>query len=123
MDVGKQRQQAEHRHDLELQFLRLVRHLLRQGVQTQIKIADHQNGDDQEDADDHHQDIGVARRGDEAWQIMGGAWMKGFAHAILRSAVSSSSRVLSAYQYFKPRSNMARTNTCAALRQSAAADQ
>jgi hypothetical protein len=49
-----------------------VRHLLRQGVQTQTKMIDHQNGTDQNDADNHHQDIGVTRSGDEAWQVMGG---------------------------------------------------
>jgi hypothetical protein len=43
-----------------------VRHLLRQGVQTQTKMIDHQNGTDQNDADNHHQDIGVTRSGDEA---------------------------------------------------------
>jgi hypothetical protein len=49
-----------------------VRHLLRQGVQTQTKMIDHQNGTDQNDADNHHQDIGVTRSGDEAWQVIGG---------------------------------------------------
>jgi len=63
-------------HDLELQLLRLVRHSLGQSVQMQIEIAHRQNGADQNDADHHHQGIGVTRRGDEAWQIMGGAWMK-----------------------------------------------
>jgi len=55
---------------------RLVRHSLGQSVQMQIEIAHRQNGADQDDTDHHHQGIGVARRGDEAWQMMGGAWMK-----------------------------------------------
>jgi hypothetical protein len=42
----------------------------------QIEIAHRQNGTNQDDADHHHQGIGVTRRGDEAWQMMGGAWMK-----------------------------------------------
>ena len=52
------------------------RHSLGQSVQMQIEIAHRQNGADQNDTDHHHQGIGVTRRGDEAWQIMGGAWMK-----------------------------------------------
>jgi len=42
----------------------------------QIEIAHRQNRADQDDADHHHQGIGVTRRGDEAWQMMGGGWMK-----------------------------------------------
>ena len=53
-------------HDFELQLLRLVRHLLRQGVQTQIEITDGQNGSDQDDADNDHQGVGVTWSGDEA---------------------------------------------------------
>jgi len=33
----------------------------------QIKITDHQNGTDQNDADHQHEGIGFTRRGDEAW--------------------------------------------------------
>src|ERR1700676_4181540 len=99
MDVGKERQQAQHRHDFELQLLRLVRHLLRQGVQPQIKIAYPQNGNEQNDAHNHHQGVGVTGSGDEAWQIVGGAWMKGLAHATLHSVVSLSNRTsLPAFQ-------------------------
>jgi hypothetical protein len=36
VDVGKQRQQAQNCNDFELQFLRLMRHSLGQGVQMQI---------------------------------------------------------------------------------------
>jgi hypothetical protein len=50
-----------------LQLLRFVRHLLGQGVQTQIEIADCQNGSDQNDTDNHHEDVGVTGSGDEAW--------------------------------------------------------
>ncbi len=42
----------------------------------QIKISDRQNGADQDDADHHHQDVGVTRSGDEAREMMGGVWMK-----------------------------------------------
>src|SRR6266852_317518 len=51
----------------------------------QIKIADHQNGADQNDADHHHQGVGVTLSGDEAREMMGGAWMKCFAHVVLHS--------------------------------------
>jgi hypothetical protein len=89
VDVGKQRQQAKHCHDFELQFLRLVRHLLRQGVQAQIKIADHQNRDDQNDTDNQHEDVGVAGSGDEGWQVMGSDRIKGLVHAIIHSRNAS----------------------------------
>jgi hypothetical protein len=56
-----------------------VRHSLRQRVQVQIEISDGKNGTDQNDTDDHHQNIGVTGSGDEARQMMGGAWMKCFA--------------------------------------------
>jgi hypothetical protein len=45
-------------------------------VQAQIKITDHQNGTDQNDTDNHHEDVGITRSGNEARQIMGRAWMK-----------------------------------------------
>jgi hypothetical protein len=51
----------------------------------QIEITDPEDGSNQDDADHHHQGIGVTRRGDEAWQMMGGGWMKGLVHAILHS--------------------------------------
>jgi hypothetical protein len=42
----------------------------------QIKVADPHDGKDQHDADNNHEDIGVAWSGDEGRQIMRGAWMK-----------------------------------------------
>jgi hypothetical protein len=42
----------------------------------QIEIADRQNGNKQEDADNDGQDVGVTGSRDEAWQMMGRAWMK-----------------------------------------------
>jgi hypothetical protein len=39
----------------------------------QIEIADRQHGTDQNNTDDHHQDVGVTRGGDEGWQMMGAA--------------------------------------------------
>src|SRR5438552_3799551 len=83
MVVGKQRQQAQHSHDFELKLVRPVRHPLRQRMQMQIQIADSQNGADQEDSNAYHQDVGFTWSGDEAWQMVGGGWMKGFAHATL----------------------------------------
>jgi hypothetical protein len=74
--MRKQRQQAEHSHDLELQLLRLVRHSLRQRVQMQIEIADPEDGGNQYDADNDHQDIGVAGRGDEGRQMVRRAGMQ-----------------------------------------------
>jgi hypothetical protein len=53
-------------------------------MQMQVKIANCDNGTDQDDADHYHQDVGVTRTGDETWQMMGGEGMKGFAHAALQ---------------------------------------
>ena len=44
MHVGKERDQAEHGDDLELQLLRLVRHALGQAVQFPVQRTDPQNG-------------------------------------------------------------------------------
>jgi hypothetical protein len=85
MVVGKQGQQAQHSDNFEVKLVRPVRHPLRQSVQMQIQIANSQNGGDQEDSDSDHQDIGVTGSRDEAWQMMGCGWMKGFAHATLHS--------------------------------------
>jgi len=41
----------------------------------QIKIPDGYNRANENNADDDHQDVGVTWSGDEAWQMMGGAWM------------------------------------------------
>jgi hypothetical protein len=41
-------------------------HRSNKSVQMQVKITDHQHGTDQNDADNHHRDIGVAWSGDEA---------------------------------------------------------
>src|SRR3954470_15739836 len=43
MVVREERQQTEHRHDLKLKLLRLVRHPLRQRMQMQIDVADREN--------------------------------------------------------------------------------
>ena len=85
MDVGKERQQAENGDDLELQLLRFVRHALGQRVQPQIDVADRQNGSDQDDANDHHQDVRVTRRGDKRGQMMRRVRMKQLAQAALHS--------------------------------------
>jgi hypothetical protein len=83
MDVREQRQQAENGDKLELQLLRSVRHPLGQGVEAQIDIADGKNGCDQNDADRHHQDVGVTRGRDEGGQMMRRGWVKQFAQATL----------------------------------------
>ena len=59
-----------------------MRHSLRQGMEMQVKIANSDNGDDQNNANHDHQDVGFTRRGDKAWQMMGGGWMK-LVHATL----------------------------------------
>src|SRR6187399_2594150 len=76
MVVGKKRQQAQHRHDFELQLFRLVRHSFRQAVQVQIQIADPHNGKDQEDTDADHQIVGITGSDHESWQMMGCGGMK-----------------------------------------------
>src|SRR5713226_3465756 len=58
----------------------------------QVKMTDHQHGTEQNDADNHHQDVGVARSGDEARQMMGGAWMKCFVHVVLHSKMDAMQR-------------------------------
>ena len=45
MHVREEGQQAQHRDDLELELLRLVRHALGQGVQPQKQEADRQHGE------------------------------------------------------------------------------
>jgi hypothetical protein len=73
--VGEEGEQAQYGDDLELQFVGLVRHALGQGVQPQEQEADRQHGDHQKHRHDHHEDIGLAGRGDERWQVMRGGWM------------------------------------------------
>ncbi len=90
--MRKECEQAQHSHDFELKLVRPVRHPLRQSMQMQIQISDPQNGADQEDSDAYHQDIGVVRRGDEAWQMMGGGGVQGFAHATLHSEKADGGR-------------------------------
>src|SRR5207248_2169541 len=62
VDVREERQQAQNGHDLELQFLRLVRHALREAMQSQIERSDPDEGSNQKNAHHHHQDIGPAPR-------------------------------------------------------------
>ncbi len=76
MDVGEKREQTQHRHDLELQLLRFVRHSLGQRVHVQIEVADRQNGDKKENADPNHQHIALTRGSDKSWQMMGRGGMK-----------------------------------------------
>ncbi|MBN8984209.1 MAG: hypothetical protein J0H32_07005 [Rhizobiales bacterium] len=54
MDVREQRQQAENRDNLELQFLRFVGHPLRQRMESQVDVTDGENCGDQNDADQNH---------------------------------------------------------------------
>ena len=47
----------------------------------QIQISDSENGDDQEDTDTDHQDVGVTGSGDEARQMVRRGGVKRFAQA------------------------------------------
>jgi hypothetical protein len=60
----------QHGNNLELKFLRPVRHPFGQGVQAKEYISDREHSDDQEDRHGDHQDIGLAWCGDEAWQMV-----------------------------------------------------
>jgi hypothetical protein len=60
----------EDSHDLELQFLRFVSHPLRQRMQLQVKIADGQDYDDEENAHHDHQDVRFTGRRNERRQMM-----------------------------------------------------
>jgi hypothetical protein len=54
-------------------------------VHVQIEITDSENGDDQKNADGHHQNVGVTRRRDEGRQMMGRVRMKRLAQRALHS--------------------------------------
>ena len=68
--MGEEREKPEDRDNLELQFLRLVRHPFRQRVQSQIEIADRKDRKDQKNADHHHPDVRFAGRRDEGRQVV-----------------------------------------------------
>jgi len=55
-----------------------------------IDVANCEHGDNQDNPDHNHQDIGVAGRGDERWQMMGGGGVKRLAQATLRSQNTTS---------------------------------
>jgi hypothetical protein len=58
-----------------------VRHALGQGVQAEEQQANRQHGEDQNDGHHRHEDVGLARAGDERRQIMGGSGVKRCSHA------------------------------------------
>ncbi len=70
--MREERQQAQNGHDLELQFLRLVRHALREAMQSQIERPDPDEGGNQKNAHHHHQHIGPAPWGEVEGQMMRG---------------------------------------------------
>jgi hypothetical protein len=94
--VREQRQHAQHGYDFKLELLRLVGHPLRQRVQVQSYRPREQRRS--ENADRDHQDVGVTRSGDEAWQMMRGAWMKCLAHVVLHLMCRRASGTLNLLQ-------------------------
>src|SRR4051795_66217 len=74
--VRKERDDAQHGHDLELQLLRLVRHPFREAVQLPIERANPKYGADQEDPHHHHQNVRAASRREVERQMMRGHRMK-----------------------------------------------
>ena len=68
--VREQGYKPQHRDDLELQLVRLVRHALRQRVQAQEQVADRQHGDDQDDGHDRHQDVAFTGCLDERGHVV-----------------------------------------------------
>ena len=92
MHMGEERQKSQDGDDLKLQFLRLVRHPFGQRVQTQIEIADRQDGDDQKDTHHDHPDVRFAGRRDEGRQMVGSQRMKLIAHEFLLSRNIASRR-------------------------------
>src|SRR4051812_32860497 len=74
--VRKERDDAQHGHDLELQLLRLVRHSFGQAVQLPIERTDPEHGADQEDSHHDHQHVRAASRREIERQMMRGHRMK-----------------------------------------------
>src|SRR3954447_1991831 len=74
--VRKERDDAEHGHDLELQLLRLVRHPFGEAVQLPIERANPEYGADQEDPHHHHQHVRAASRREVERQMMRSHRMK-----------------------------------------------
>ena len=85
--MGEERQEPKDSNDFELQFLRFVSHPLWQRVQLQIEIANRQDGDDQEDAHHHHQNVRFAGRRDETRQMVGSQRMKLIAQMFLHVSI------------------------------------
>ncbi|MCY1247142.1 hypothetical protein D9M72_604420 [compost metagenome] len=63
--MGEQRDQRQHRHDLELRLAPSMGHLLRQRVKAQVEGADHEDRQQQENQDDIEEDIALSGSGDE----------------------------------------------------------
>ena len=77
--VREQRDQAEHRDDLGLHLVGLVREVFGQGVQAEEEDAEADHGSQQNDRRHHHQHVGVARRRDEHRQMLDRDRMNGIA--------------------------------------------
>jgi hypothetical protein len=82
MQMRKQCDQAQHRNDLELQLLRSVRKAFGQSVKVQENVSDRQDRDEQEYPHRDHENVGLIRRRDEPWQMMGRRRMNGMGHRI-----------------------------------------
>jgi hypothetical protein len=65
MDMREESKKPQHRDDLELYFLRLVSHALRQCVQAEKQNTERQDAEDQYYGRYHHKYVGVARRSDK----------------------------------------------------------
>ena len=70
--MREQSQQPQHRDDLELQLLRLVRHPFGQRVQAKEQQSDGKHGQDQKDGHDHHEGVGLTWRRNEWRKVVGG---------------------------------------------------
>ena len=70
VDVCEQRQQAEDGDDFELQLL--VAQPFGQGMKPEENSAQSENNRNQHDCRDDHQDVGLARSGQEPWQMTRG---------------------------------------------------
>src|SRR3954462_14157163 len=80
MDVREERQETEHGDNLELQLLRLVRETLRQRVQPQEEVANHQYDDEEQDSGADQKPGALAWRRHEGRERMRGGRVKRITH-------------------------------------------
>src|SRR5262249_48654792 len=70
-------------NNLELYFLRLMRHPLRQSMQPEEQYPEHHHGENENNAHDDHEHICFTGSRDEGWHMMCGSGMKGMRHGTL----------------------------------------